>query len=143
LKLNNFHDFLRSLINAGCHISDLAAPSLRRVMAGDIQRCELGGTWNLHALEPHLADLQPQLVECALDQRCEWDLRQVQVLDNAGAMLLWRAWGKRRTSHLLLRPEQEQIFGRFDLPPEPPLLSPLHNPLNGVMALGRWGVIAG
>jgi len=116
----------------------LAAPSLRRVMAGDIQRCELGGTWNLHALEPRLADLQPQLVECALDQRCEWDLRQVQVLDNAGAMLLWRAWGKRRASHLLLRPEQEQIFGRFDLPPEPPLLSPLHNPLNGVMALGRW-----
>src|SRR5271156_5007291 len=116
----------------------LAAPRLRRVMVGDIQRCELGGTWNLHALEPHLADLQPQLVECALDQRCEWDLRQVQVLDNAGAMLLWRAWGKRRASQLLLKPEQEQIFGRFDLPPEPPLLSPLHNPLNGVMALGRW-----
>jgi phospholipid/cholesterol/gamma-HCH transport system permease protein len=53
-------------------------------------------------------------------------------------MLLWRAWGKRRAAQLLLKPEQEQIFGRFDLPPEPALLSPLHNPLNGVIGLGRW-----
>src|SRR5271156_2646082 len=94
-------------------LQTLVAPRLRRVMVGDIQRCELGGTWNLHALEPHLAELQPQLIEYALDQRCEWDLRQVQVLDNAGAMLLWRAWGKRRAAQLLLKPEQEQIFGRF------------------------------
>src|SRR5208283_2797669 len=110
----------------------LAAPRLRRVTVGDIQRCELGGAWNLHALEPHLAEIQRQLVECASDQHCEWDLRQVQVLDDAGAMLLWRAWSKRRAAQLLLKPEHEQIFGHFDLPPEPASPGPLHNPLYGV-----------
>jgi len=52
-------------------------------------------------------------------------------------MLLWRTWGGRRAAQLLLKPEHEQIFGRFDLPPEPVSSRPSHNPLYGVMALGR------
>lgn len=113
------------------------APHLQRSAIGDTPRCELGGAWNLHALEHHLVELQPALAECASDQRCEWDLRQVQILDHAGAMLLWRTWGKRRAAHLLLKPEHEQIFQRFDLPPESAIPRSSYNPLHGVITVGR------
>jgi phospholipid/cholesterol/gamma-HCH transport system permease protein len=35
------------------------------------------------------------------------------VIDHAGAMLLWRAWGRRRAARLELKPEQEQLFERM------------------------------
>jgi len=119
----------------------LSLPRLRRVTIGNARRCELGGAWNLHALEHHVAKLRPQLAEYALDQHCEWDLRQVQILDHAGAMLLWRAWGKRRAAHLLLKPEHEQVFQRFDLPPEPVSLQSSHGLLYGVIKLGNGALL--
>ncbi|HUO43308.1 MAG TPA: ABC transporter permease [Burkholderiales bacterium] len=122
-------------------LQDFSAPYLQRTKIGGMQRCELGGAWNLHGLEPRLSELQPQLAECALDQRCEWDLRHVQMLDHAGAMLLWRVWGKHRVAQLLLRPEHEQIFDRFDLPPEPVPLHRPHDPFYGVVVLGQ-GVLS-
>jgi len=115
----------------------LGIPHLRRTIVGGKLRCELGGAWNLHALEHRLGELQPQLAGCASEQSCEWDLRQVQILDQAGAMLLWRAWGRRRAAHLLLKPEHEQVFQRIDLPPEPAAARSSHNPLYGVIALGN------
>ena len=86
-------------------------PQLRRVAGAEGgERIELSGPWILRALESRLGEFTSQLAEHARDERCHWDLSGVTRLDHAGAMLLWRAWGGRRTPHLTVRTEQEAIF---------------------------------
>ncbi len=95
-------------------------PELRRLTQPDgTRRCELSGAWNLQGLEQRLADLVPKLNDCAADELAQWDLRGIAVIDHAGAMLLWRAWGRRRAANLVLNPEHEPVFNRLALPREP------------------------
>jgi phospholipid/cholesterol/gamma-HCH transport system permease protein len=49
----------------------------------------------------------------AADPECGWDLRGVDVLDHAGALLLWRAWGRKRAPRLEIKTEQLQLFERM------------------------------
>jgi phospholipid/cholesterol/gamma-HCH transport system permease protein len=80
---------------------------------------ELTGYWNLPGLERHLRDLQPRLMKYAADPQATWDLRGVEALDHAGAMLLWRVWGKRLAPRLLLKPGHELVFQSLRFPTEP------------------------
>jgi phospholipid/cholesterol/gamma-HCH transport system permease protein len=90
-------------------------PQLRRIVSPEGgERIELSGPWILRALEDRLADFTAQLAEHARDTRRHWDLSGVTRLDHAGAMLLWRAWGGRRTPHLTARAEQEAIFADLE-----------------------------
>ena len=89
-------------------------PTLRRVRDDTGERCVLEGAWNLHSLERRLGELERELARIAADPACGWDLRSVDVIDHAGAMLLWRAWGRTRAKALALRPEQEQLFQRME-----------------------------
>jgi phospholipid/cholesterol/gamma-HCH transport system permease protein len=102
-----------------------AAPQITRAAAADGgSRVELSGPWNLAALGQRLPQLRPRLVEYALDVGCSWDLSAVTVLDHAGALLLWQAWGRRRAPRLILRPEHESLFDDIAKPrelPAPPL----------------------
>lgn len=89
---------------------------MHRFAAADgTQRVELSGAWNLRALEQRLSELTPRLAEGGRD--CVWDLSKVSALDHAGALLLWRAWGRRRAEHVSLRPEHEALFAHLDVPP--------------------------
>lgn len=72
------------------------------------------GAWNLRSLGPALQDLTQRLQACAVD--AAWDLQAVSVMDHAGALLLWRAWGRRRAERLMLRPEHESLFVRLETP---------------------------
>ncbi len=95
----------------------LNAPQLRQTSAADgTVRVELCGAWNLAALERRLAQLAPQLAAYARDAGCHWDLSAVTVLDHAGALLLWRAWGRKRVPRLTLRPEHEALFDNLTAP---------------------------
>ncbi len=85
-------------------------------------RCVLAGAWNLRSLERRLAEFERELARIAADPACGWDLRRVEVIDHAGAMLLWRAWGRKRVARLELKPEQAQLFER--MLPAPPALPP-------------------
>lgn len=90
---------------------------LRRTSGPDGgERVELSGPWILRALEERMAELTAQLAECASDGRRHWDLSGVTRLDHAGAMLLWRAWGGRRTPSLSLRAEHEALFAGLAAP---------------------------
>lgn len=80
---------------------------------------ELTGAWNLRALESHVEQLDQELGSCAQDRTALWDLRGVDVLDDTGALVLWRAWGRHRVD-LLIRPEHESIFARLAEGPAPP-----------------------
>jgi len=95
-----------------------SGPEFHRFAAADgTQRVELSGAWNLRALQHRLSDLTPRLAECG--RAGVWDLSKVSALDHAGALLLWRAWARRRVERLDLRPEHEALFAHLDLPAEP------------------------
>jgi phospholipid/cholesterol/gamma-HCH transport system permease protein len=77
-------------------------------------RVELSGAWNLAGLERHLSALAPQLKEHARAVAADWDLSAVSALDHAGALVLWRAWGRRRVERLRLRAEHEALFANLE-----------------------------
>lgn len=76
---------------------------------------EVAGAWNLRFLGPAIADLLQTLSGCSRD--AAWDLRAVTVMDHAGALLLWRSWGRRRAVRLELLPEHEPLFARLEATP--------------------------
>lgn len=75
---------------------------------------QLSGRWNLRGVEPQLAALGAQLAQYPT---AAWDLSRVTALDHAGALLLWRAWGRRMAEPLALRPEHEELFAQIQIPP--------------------------
>jgi phospholipid/cholesterol/gamma-HCH transport system permease protein len=113
------------------------APALQRVRDADGARCVLTGAWNLRALERRLGEFERELASVAADPGCAWDLRSVDVIDHAGAMLLWRAWGRKRAAHLVLRPEQEPLFARMLPARALPVAGAGFDPLFLVVFIGR------
>jgi phospholipid/cholesterol/gamma-HCH transport system permease protein len=84
-------------------------PQIRQVEDPDgSPGIEVTGAWNLASLEHVLPEMAQRLAAFAGITR--WDLRQISALDHAGALLLWRAWGRRRIDRLELRPEHEPLF---------------------------------
>ena len=73
----------------------------------------LRGVWSLQALRPRLRELRRELNAFGADETVRWDLCAVAQLDHAGAALLWRAWGRRRSPQLALRGEHEAFFRRL------------------------------
>lgn len=118
------------------------APQLRQASAADgAVRIELYGAWNLAALEQRVGELKPQLTASARDARGHWDLSAVTVLDHAGALLLWRAWGGKRAPQLSLRPEHEALFEHLALVPDRPAPPESGDRAAPLVGLGR-GVLA-
>jgi len=76
------------------------------------QLVEVAGAWNLRSLAPVVSVLIEHLQACAAD--ASWDLRAVTAMDHAGALILWRSWGRRRANHLVLLPEHEPMFARLE-----------------------------
>jgi phospholipid/cholesterol/gamma-HCH transport system permease protein len=113
-------------------------PELRLVTASDgSRRLELSGAWNLQSLERRLVELTPKLAAYAADPASSWDLRRIEIIDHAGAMLLWRAWGRRRAAKLVLKPEHELVFSHLDLPAAPARAKARRDPLWLVVVIGR------
>ena len=93
-------------------ISPGAAPDLRETSTLDGTPCvELTGAWNLRSLGPRLPQLTQRLAACR--GITHWDLRTVSALDHAGAILLWRAWGRHHMDELELRPEHAALFAHM------------------------------
>ena len=68
----------------------LPAPEVKLVTTPGQVRCfVVSGAWNLRGLERRLAELGPRLAEYRTDKGAAWDLREIDVLDHAGAMVLW------------------------------------------------------
>jgi phospholipid/cholesterol/gamma-HCH transport system permease protein len=65
----------------------------------------VGGAWDIRALETRASALGSELARFAA--RDAWDLTGIERLDYVGALLLWRAWDRKRPERLRLEPEQE------------------------------------
>lgn len=99
--------------------------SLRRVTdEHGVPYLLLAGNCTLAALEQRLRTLSDELTGYAANPELHWDLTGIEQIDDAGAVLLWQAWGAHRPTHLLLRPEQERLFIRLGKAPPLPALPP-------------------
>lgn len=77
-------------------------------------RCaRLAGTWTLAGLGREAAQLERELAVLAGDAGVEWNLQHIAALDSLGAMLLWRAWGRRLPPRLDAPEAHREIFRRI------------------------------
>jgi len=74
----------------------------------------LAGAWDIRALERQARALQQSLRASAGARDARWDLSKVQRLDHIGALLIWRAWGRKRPAQIDLRPEHEIFFANVE-----------------------------
>lgn len=80
--------------------------------------CVLKGSWILRAIGPVLDDIDEDLEALATRPdgsaaESRWDLCSVDALDSAGALLLWRAWGRRFPTKLEMRDEHRPLFEKW------------------------------
>lgn len=117
----------------------------------DVVACEGGGSklvlsgrWILAALGNKDGQLAMGLATPAKVADTVWDCTAVEALDSAGAMLLWRAWGRRLPQYLDARPEHLHVFERIAAADRqekpPPDLSP---PFQRLAHLGEMGIAFG
>lgn len=97
----------------------------------------LSGRWTLEMLAPLLPVLGKSLEDQAAMPDCTWNMQEIEALDSAGAILLWRAWQRRLPSGLLARPEHLHIFERIDHADRLPVTRPIpDSPLETIIAIG-------
>ena len=73
----------------------------------------LSGHWTLAAIAAATEALARELAAHHAVPRTTWNCLDIEALDSAGAMLLWRTWGRALPELLLARPEQLRVFERI------------------------------
>lgn len=64
-------------------------------------------------------------------------MQGITELDNAGALLLWRTWGRQRLKNLTLRPEHAALFDRLNALSETTLPRSPRDPLTPFIIVGQ------
>ncbi|NOS74947.1 MAG: ABC transporter permease [Methyloglobulus sp.] len=72
----------------------------------------LSGDWTLSNLMRQTA-LQKNIKRTAANNDLRWDLRSVNVLDNATALWIWQAWGQSVPTELEIKPEHLRLFNKW------------------------------
>jgi phospholipid/cholesterol/gamma-HCH transport system permease protein len=96
----------------------------------------LSGRWTLETTSQRAAELADELSRVA-DPASSWDCMTIEAIDSAGAVMLWRAWGRAVPLHLSIKPEHWRVFERIeaaDREPRTPLVP--RSPLYGVIMIG-------
>ncbi|TRZ54828.1 MAG: ABC transporter permease [Rhodocyclaceae bacterium] len=116
----------------------MAVPSINILTGADGGRkVLLAGRWTLNMLAPLLDGLRPALAEQATVEGTTWNCLDIEALDSAGAILLWRAWQRRLPGLLLARPEQLRIFEHLeDTDHQPPAHQVPHSPFEAAITIG-------
>ena len=73
----------------------------------------LRGRWTLAAIEEQASALAQRVAEQTAVAGTAWDALAIEALDSAGAMLLWRGWGRRLPEVLVIGPEHQGLFERI------------------------------
>ncbi|MDE2599342.1 MAG: ABC transporter permease [Rhodocyclaceae bacterium] len=73
----------------------------------------LSGTWTLAVVGREIDALNAELAALAKRAGTSWDCTGIEAFDSAGALLLWRTWGRRLPGAISLRPEHRRIFERL------------------------------
>ncbi|HEX2825581.1 MAG TPA: ABC transporter permease [Burkholderiales bacterium] len=109
----------------------IRAPEVRRTGAGSVA---LAGAWTLRSLQPRLRELEQALSRV---DGGRWDLTGIDTLDHTGALLLWRAWGRRLPDAAEVRPEHSALFERLEAREPRPIRRGRRRFIGPIEALGR------
>jgi phospholipid/cholesterol/gamma-HCH transport system permease protein len=116
-------------------------PTLAVVKQDNGQLCVLlTGSWNLRGLAI-MSDLQQKISLNAVNKTTQWDMRSVDVLDSAAALIIWQAWGEQMPVLLQIKPEHQRLFDRWQsqsVPVAEPAISPFILFFNSLQQL-IWG----
>ena len=89
------------------------SPVLEVIKQDHNRRClKLSGQWNLRNLTA-LPKLRQDIKRYAADKSVQWDLESITVLDNAAALIIWLAWGKRIPASLKIKQEHLRLLERW------------------------------
>lgn len=89
----------------------MAVATIELVATEDGQCVCLAGNWTLTRLPQPIADVDAKLRSLSVDQLA-WNLDGVSRLDSVGAVLLWRAWGRRWPARLVISAEHRHVLER-------------------------------
>lgn len=103
----------------------------------------LSGRWTLATTSQEVAGLMEELSRVA-DPASSWDCLDLEAIDSAGAILVWRAWGRAMPADLSIKPEHWRVFERIDAADHEPreAIVPV-SPLHGVMVIGTVAIALG
>jgi len=132
MHLNRF----RTEHMAGSPVERNSSPSIEVRETTGAHVIELTGSWNLRGMATRALNLGVRLSALGPDDRFEWDLRGVAVLDSAGAYVLWRAWGEHMPAKCRLRDEQIATFARWK-DRRIPVIDNAARPLEGLIRVRR------
>ncbi|MCX8087367.1 MAG: ABC transporter permease [Rhodocyclaceae bacterium] len=100
---------------------------------------KLSGAWTLRSLAKAGRDWQARFTQSAAGGGFSWNCLDIEALDSAGALLIWRAWGRRRPDTLLIRPEHARIFERIAAAEQEPAAPVVpRSPFESLIVLGAW-----
>ena len=106
--------------------SDLP-PTLAVVKQDNGQQCvRLTGSWNLRSLATAI-DLQQKIRLNTVNKAMQWDMRLIDVLDSAAALIIWQAWGEQMPDLIQIKPEHQFLFDSWQeqsVPVAEPTASP-------------------
>jgi phospholipid/cholesterol/gamma-HCH transport system permease protein len=88
----------------------MTVPSVQLLPTREGSTLRLNGNWTLTALAPRLRAILRSLSEYGADRNLTWDLTGISRLDSVGALLIWRAWGRKRPSHVAAHPDHEVLL---------------------------------
>lgn len=111
-------------------------------IAVDGATIRLSGRWTLAAIAAEAQVWCGRLAAHAAQSGTSWDCLGIEALDSAGAMLLWRAWGRRLPELLLARPAHLRVFERLERADREPMTGPLpQSPFERIIDLGSVALI--
>jgi phospholipid/cholesterol/gamma-HCH transport system permease protein len=103
---------------------------------GTAQRLILTGNLTLVALDRNFRQLSGELSRHAQNTHILWDLSNIQRMDTAGIVLLWKVWGEKRPNALILRPEHEKMLNRIENLPKETVPLNKRSPFWPILAIG-------
>ena len=114
----------------------MSAAQIESIVRDGERVVRLSGRWTLATTSGDAARLTAELTRAA-EPSSSWDCLAVEALDSAGAILLWRAWGRALPELLLIRPEHRRVFERIDIADHVPRAAVVPvSPLQGAIVIG-------
>nr|WP_218143973.1 ABC transporter permease [Nitrosomonas marina] len=104
---------------------------------GNSRRIVLTGSFTLTALNKRSKALSAELAKHAKNPDLCWDLSDIKYMDNAGIVMLWKAWDTQRPAQLILRDEHDKMLQRIEHLPTETIEPDQKNFLMPVYAAGR------
>ncbi|MCB1950107.1 MAG: ABC transporter permease [Burkholderiales bacterium] len=108
---------------------------------GDSSRIILTGDFTLAVLNDRFKNLSAELAEQAKNPNLRWDMSGIQHIDNAGIIMLWKAWNAQRPAQLILRDEHDKMLKRIELMPVETVESEQKDFLWPVYAAGKQAML--